>query len=127
MRTASQSPPASQIAKHEGWSKSGKQIIFQEGYEFNRKIIRELEKMIRNLKTKVKQLRRELDTVKGQQAIVRLRSGTSESRESEDSDQERERKRSSYRPAAGVWDFPVSYNLQLRSKVERSKKYKLNY
>lgn len=66
------------------WSKSGEQTIFQEGYEYNRRVVKEMEKEIKTLKWEVK---RELETVRGQQALV---SDTSEDWESEkEGDKER--------------------------------------
>lgn len=69
MRSASRSPLAQRVASTEGWSKTGKQILFQEGYEYNRKVVKELEKVIKSLKSEIKSLKREVEILKCQKAI----------------------------------------------------------
>lgn len=48
VKTASRSPSAIQIAELEGWSKSGKQSLYQEGYEYNRKITVEWKTLLKH-------------------------------------------------------------------------------
>lgn len=69
VKTASRSSSAIQIAEQEGWSKTGKYTLFQEGYAYNRKIVIEMENIIKMLKIETKELQRNLDTMKGLRAI----------------------------------------------------------
>lgn len=69
MRSASCSPSARRVATTEGWSKTGKQILFQEGYEYTRKVVKELEKVIKSLKSEIKSLKREVEILQYQKAI----------------------------------------------------------
>lgn len=70
MRSASRSPSARRVASTEGWSKTGKQILFQEGYEYTRKVVKELEKVIKSLKSDIKSLKKEIEMLQCQKAIT---------------------------------------------------------
>lgn len=72
MKTASRSPSVKQIAEQEGWSNTGKQALFQEGYEYHRRIVIEMENVIKILKNEMKRLQRDLETIRGQRAIDNL-------------------------------------------------------
>ncbi len=61
MRSASRSPSAKSIAGAEDWTKSGKQAIFQEGYSYMGKAVREMDRMLKVLKKENKELRMALE------------------------------------------------------------------
>jgi len=71
LKSASRSPSAHRIARTDGWSKTGKQILYQEEYEYNRKVVKELYQVVMSLKSEIESLSKEMEMLKCRKTIRR--------------------------------------------------------